>query len=161
MVNDLRIIAVTGFVLVLACSAVPVVAADRPPAMIDDLAWIAGHWRSTEGEAVSEEAWLAPLGGVMLGVHRDVLPTRGAFFEYLRIEERGGSLVYVASPLGRGATEFFLVEQCGPSVVFSNPGHDFPQRIAYTREGDRLTATVEGEMDGELRFEQWVWELLP
>jgi hypothetical protein len=28
--------------------------------------------------------------------------------------------------------------------VFENPAHDFPTRVAYRRDGDRLVATVSG-----------------
>jgi hypothetical protein len=134
---------------------------EEPPASLDAVSWMAGHWRSVTEDVVSEEAWLAPKGGVMLGVHRDVRPDRRAFFEYLRIEARAERLVYVASPMGRGTTEFVLVELEGSSAVFANPDHDFPQRIEYTREGDRMTARAEGRVDGRQRSEQWVWELMP
>jgi hypothetical protein len=31
--------------------------------------------------------------------------------------------------------------------VFADPGHDYPQRIRYAREGDRMTAEI-SLMDG-------------
>ena len=133
----------------------------EPARSIDDLAWMAGHWSATVDGIVMEEAWFEPLGGVMLGVHRDVRPGRSAFFEYLRIEERENGLVYVASPMGRGATDFSLSEIDGMRVVFENPDHDFPQRIIYTRDGGRLTASAEAMVDGKLRSEVWVWQLMP
>jgi hypothetical protein len=48
----------------------------------------------------------------------------------------------------------------GPTeAVFENPGHDFPQRIIYRREGDSLIARIEGEVDGRRRSAQWEWRL--
>ncbi|HMB69863.1 MAG TPA: hypothetical protein VKU85_11145, partial [bacterium] len=36
--------------------------------------------------------------------------------------------------------------------VFSNPDHDFPQRVVYVREGDDgMLARIEGTMNGEER----------
>jgi len=67
-----------------------------------------GHWAATVGDVHMEEAWIGPEGGVMLGVHRDVRVGGTAFFEYLRIEERADGLVYIASRMGRGTTEFAL-----------------------------------------------------
>jgi hypothetical protein len=145
---------------VIVCVATSAVGGDAE-ASIDDLAWMAGHWSGNREGVQSEEGWFAPKGGLMLGVHRDVAPGSRAFFEYLRIEERDGSLVYVASPMGGRATEFRLVEMAGQSVVFENLEHDFPQRIVYARHGNELEARAEGMVKGKKRSERWVWELKP
>lgn len=67
-------------------------------------------------------------------------------FEFLRIIERDGSLVYIAQPGGGEAVEFSLVavksESNAQEVTFENAEHDFPQRIRYTLDGDALTAEV-------------------
>jgi hypothetical protein len=69
-------------------------------------------------------------------------------FEYLRVVERDGGLVYVAQPGGGTATEFVLTELSGTRAVFDNPRHDSPQRIVYELSEDgRLTASV-GFMKG-------------
>jgi hypothetical protein len=52
-------------------------------------------------------------------------------FEYLRIVERDGGLVYVAQPGGGSPTEFALTELDNQRAVFVNPRHDYPQRIVY------------------------------
>ena len=64
-------------------------------------------------------------------------------FEYLRIVERDGGLVYVAQPGGRSPTEFMLTELDKKRAVFVNPRHDYPQRIVYelSKEG-ALTASI-------------------
>jgi hypothetical protein len=120
---------------------------------------MSGHWVGSADDVEMEEAWIEPNGGVMLGVHRDVTPGKSAIFEYLRIEDRDGTVVYIASPMGRGATEFPLLLLGERVAVFENPDHDFPQRIIYRRNGDRLTAQIEGLVDGELRSREWVWVL--
>ncbi len=111
-----------------------------------DIAWLAGAWVGTRGEggAVSiEERWSPPLGGAMLGVSRTV--SRGSMraFEFLRIVERDGGLVYIAQPGGAPPTEFVLTELGGTRAVFENPRHDFPQRIVYELSAeDRLSASI-------------------
>jgi hypothetical protein len=127
---------------------------------LEGLAWLAGHWQGSADGVATEEMWLAPAGGLMLGLHRDVAPGRQAVFEYLRIEAREHGAVYVASPGGGGATEFPLLSAEPMEVVFENPGHDFPQRIIYRREGDALIARIEGEVDGRRRSAQWEWRLV-
>jgi hypothetical protein len=142
----------------LGCLA-PVVATEggAGAARIDDLAWMAGSWATQDGGKTSEEHWTKPAGGLMLGVHRD-LDAGKAAFEFLRIEESGGRLTYLASPQGRPATPFTLVESAAQRAVFANPAHDFPQRILYWREGESLCAAVEGPMNGETVSERWCFE---
>lgn len=104
-----------------------------------------------------EEVWTSAKGGVMLGLHRDVSPGKAAFFEFLRIEERRDTMVYIASPRGLGTTEFKLVKVEDSVAVFENLEHDFPQRIIYRRVGNGLTARIEGIVDGTLEFTEWNW----
>jgi hypothetical protein len=64
-------------------------------------------------------------------------------FEFLRIVERDGGLVYIAQPGGAPPTEFVLTERVGTRAVFENPRHDYPKRIVYelSAEGG-LSATI-------------------
>jgi hypothetical protein len=126
-------------------------------ASLADLAWMAGSWSVTDGGKTSEEHWTRPAGGLMLGVHRDVSGAAAAF-EFLRIEESAGTITYLASPQGRPATPFALVESTAQRAVFANPDHDFPQRILYWREGESLCAAVEGPMNGQNVSEKWCWK---
>ena len=92
----------------------------------------------------------------MLGVSRTVNKKgKTVAFEYLRIVERDGGLVYVAQPNGRPPTEFVLTELRGTRAVFENPRHDSPQRIVYElSDGGVLSASI-GFMNGgrPTRFE--------
>jgi hypothetical protein len=113
-------------------------------AAIGDLAWLAGAWVGTRGSGASmEERWCPPLGGAMLGVSRTVSRGRMSAFEYLRIVERDGGLIYVAQPGGAPPTEFVLSELTTARAVFDNPRHDYPNRIVYelSAEGG-LSATI-------------------
>ena len=71
--------------------------------------------------------------------------------EYLRIEAREDGIVYVASPMGTGTTDFRLTEVSDSRAVFENLEHDFPQKIIYTVTGSRLEAEVGAVQDGEWR----------
>ena len=114
---------------------------------IADLAWIAGDWQTDpSGRAVSEEHWTRPAGGSMIGVSRTLVGDRTVSFEFLRIEVRGESIFYVASPKGRcPATDFKLTRVSGQEAVFENPEHDFPKRIIYRKNSaGGLSAIVDG-----------------
>ena len=121
---------------------------DRPAAArgtLADLGWLAGNWSGTEGRATIEERWTPAAGGAMLAVSRTVKDDTLAAFEFLRIVERDGSLVYIAQPNGRPPTEFVLTAMAADSATFENPAHDFPKMIRYTRRPDgSLEARVSG-----------------
>jgi hypothetical protein len=149
-------LAVAGLAGALLTAHRPVVAA--PPADVTAVAWMAGSWQGSEGGVEMEEVWLAPKGGAMLGVHRDVKQERMVSFEFLRIESDKEGLVYLASPRGQPATPFRLLQITKTKVVFSNPTHDFPQRILYWLADDgRLHAKIEGSQGGKLASEEWSW----
>lgn len=114
-------------------------------ATIADVEWLAGPWVGTRGRPGTtsiEERWSPPLGGSMLAVSRTVTRGKLRSFEYLRIIERDGGLIYVAQPNGTEPTEFTLTEFDATRAVFENPRHDFPQRIVYERAGKDLTASI-------------------
>jgi Domain of unknown function (DUF6265) len=114
-------------------------------AKIADLAWLAGDWAGTHGQSTIEERWTPAGGGAMLAVARTIKDDRLAAFEFLRVVERGGGLVYIAQPNGRPPTEFVMTQVAADSVTFENPAHDFPKMIRYTRKADgSLEARVSG-----------------
>ena len=117
-------------------------------------AWMSGTWRSITGDAVSEEIWSGADGTLMTGMHRDLAPGKKTWFEFLRIENREGNPVYIAMPGGKPAVEFPAVKVEAARITFENLSHDFPQRILYWCEGEKLCARVEAR-DG--KGEQWCW----
>ncbi len=128
-------------------------------AVVGDLEWLAGAWvgtRGTGGATSIEERWSPPLGGAMLGVSRTVSRGKMSAFEFLRIVERDGGLVYIAQPGGASPTEFVLTELGPKRAVFENPRHDYPKRIVYelSDEGG-LSATIGFTKGGTPRRFEW------
>lgn len=122
------------------------------------LEWLAGSWYGMDGTTRVEEVWMRPAAGVMLGMHRDVDSAGLVWFEFLRIETRGGVTTYAAMPGGRPAVLFTMKEMTRTSVIFENPENDFPQRIIYRLgEDGMLHARIEGVKDGVVRSKEWVW----
>ena len=101
---------------------------------------------------------MSPTENLMLGLNTTVVEGRTRGFEFLRIRMQDGKIEYVAMPGGRGETAFVLVEQSEKRLVFANPEHDFPQRILYWLDGERLHARIEGEENGETKGFGWFWE---
>jgi hypothetical protein len=141
-------------VAVPATSQVPA----PPSADIRSAAFLAGCWRlerpGLPAEArIVDEQWMAPAGGLMLGMSRTVSRGRATEYEFTRLEARDGRLlVLVAQPSGQPSAEFRAVEVGEGVLVFENPLHDFPQRVEYRRVGPaRLDARIEGTVQGRAR----------
>ena len=121
---------------------------------IDSLAWLAGCWAGERGERRFEEQWMAPRGGLMLGMSRTVKAGNNELvdFEQLQIREEQGVLVFTARPSRQPQASFRVTAADADGVLFENPTHDFPQRISYRRQPDgSLLARIEGELRGEKR----------
>jgi hypothetical protein len=125
----------------------PAQAAQPARATIAQIAWMAGVWIGTVGANTAEERWTPAAGGAMLGVTRTLRGEKMTGFEFLRISERDGGLVYAAMPNGRSpATEFLLTHVDARSATFENPAHDFPKKIRYSMAEDGvLEAVVSGD----------------
>jgi len=127
-------------------------------ARLEQIAWLAGAWTGTMGTLSIEERWSPPGGGAMLAISRTIKGQRMIAFEYLRIVERDGGLVYIAQPNGYPPTEFVLTLIEDGRAVFVNALHDFPQRIEYARQGAAgLRATISdlaGENAQSFEFER-------
>jgi hypothetical protein len=125
---------------------------------IEQLAFLAGSWAGPEGSAAVEEHWLVPKGGLMLGLGRTVKDGKAVDFEFMRIEQRGDTVVYLASPGGKPATPFPLAAIDATSVVFES-ALEFPRRVSYRKNPDgTLTARIEGTRNGKPAAKEWIWK---
>lgn len=116
------------------------------------LGWIAGCWEQRAGTRVAHEQWMAPLGGMMMGMNRTVAGNVVRSWEQLRIEVLNGRVSYVSQPSGQTLTAFAASLVSDTLVVFENPQHDFPTKILYRKIGtDSLWARIEGPQAGKTK----------
>ena len=117
---------------------------------VESLGWMAGSWVDESGNYRWEEHWSEPLGGTMLGMSRMVRAGQTMFTESVRIEERGGRIVYVVTPSGLPTVEFLLIEHGGWQALFQNPNNAAPHTIGYRLQpdGSLLSWTVT-DKDGQ------------
>lgn len=127
-----------------------------------DLAWIAGCWAGNGG---SEEQWMKPAGGMMLGMSRTVKGGRVVFHEFMTIETKAdGKAVFTARTGGEAKpVEFTAIRQSAEEVVFENAAHDFPQRVIYRRTdgGKGLLGRIEGVEKGKPRAVDFPMKRVP
>jgi hypothetical protein len=126
---------------------------------IDSLGWMSGEWETSDGGTWTEEVWSRPRAGRMIGFSRSGKRDRQTEFEFVRLEpDRDGLPVYLASRDGHSPIPFRLTRADAASATFENPAHDFPQRIAYRRQGGRLIATISA-LDGSHAM-SWTYRLV-
>lgn len=138
-------------------------APEAPEPALPDLGWLAGYWLACESGREVSETWSDLRGGVMLGTSLSLGRGGRLSWEQARIgpSSSGGGISFFAAPSGQRAAEFVMARSASNEAVFENPGHDFPQRLIYRRDGDRLTARIEGQAGGRTRAVQWAYRAAP
>lgn len=143
-----------GFAFLVVTS----VASTEEPLALPD--WMSGYWLSCENGAQIAENWFGASTGTLLGTNLTL--GEQASFEFLRVTANGrGGISYYSMPNGAPATEFTMTSNDGHRAVFENPTHDFPQRVIYWRDGNRLHARIEGEVNGRLESQKWAFRRSP
>jgi len=106
-------------------------------------AFMTGCWNRVDGEHWTQECWMAPKAGIMLGASREGKGTELSSWEQLRIEQvPDGKVTLYASPEGRDWVPFVARSVSATAVEFVNAEHDFPQRIRYELRGAKLLAEI-------------------
>jgi hypothetical protein len=128
-------------------------AVPQPRNSIDSVGWMAGHWIGTGTDDLSEEVWLEPGAGAMLGMWRWATGGKTRLYELLAIAVEEDRIVLRLKhfrPNLHGLEEkdapFVLtaVRAGDHEVVFEGPGTDGLLRITYrSPDPNVLEATVE------------------
>ncbi len=106
-------------------------------------AFMTGCWDLIDGEHWTQECWMEPKAGMMLGASREGTGGKLKSWEQLRIEQSAdGKITYFASPSGRPPLSFEGHAISASAVEFINPSHDYPQRIRYELKGGNLEAEI-------------------
>ncbi len=64
-----------------------------PKASVNDVAWIAGHWKGKAFGGEVEEIWTPPSGGSMMCAFKLVVDSKVKFYEFIAIIEENESLI--------------------------------------------------------------------
>lgn len=118
--------------------------------------FMAGCWNLVEGEHWTQECWMEPRAGLMLGASREGVGEKLKAWEQLRVERSAdGTVVLMASPSGRAPIAFKAKTVSSIAVEFTNADHDFPQRIRYELKDEKLEAEI-SLIDGSKRI-RWTY----
>jgi len=123
-----------------------------PPDTVEKLAWLTGCWLVDGAEPGTGEQWSTAAGGTILGASRTVKGGKTTEFEFVQIRiTEPGQLAYIVQPSGKAPVIFNLLRQDKPrEFIFANLDNDFPSRIIYRHDSDRiLHASITGTLKGK------------
>jgi hypothetical protein len=116
--------------------------------------FLTGCWDVVEGDHWTQECWMEPKAGMMLGASREGMGAKIKSWEQMRVEQSAdGKLTLFASPHGRTAVPFEARAVSANAIEFANASHDYPQRIRYELKNGRLNAEI-SLIDGS-EAERW------
>ncbi len=135
---------------------------DRPSekasSFLNAASWLEGRWENHSKDGVLSEIWERKNDSLYQGASCFVTHNDTVFAEKVDLVQKAdGHLYYIVSVAGQNDEKpvpFQRTSGTETMMVFENPTHDYPTRIAYERrEGDSLVATISGQKDGKPKSE--------
>jgi len=117
-------------------------------ASLDRLDWILGKWKrlNERPDRTSFESWEVDSPGKFAGTGVTLQGKDTVFGEGLSLLIKNGRLYYVADVSHNSEPTYFEVTKITDGgFVCENPQHDFPKKIEYDLEGDRLAVVISGD----------------
>ncbi|MBA3976332.1 MAG: hypothetical protein C0504_19155 [Candidatus Solibacter sp.] len=140
----------------MSIPVLPLLALLSAPPQLQDLAFLAGHWKGPGGPTAFEEVWTRPSGDAMIGMFRIVSNGKTRMTEFMAFEQRETGPVLVMRHFGPGLV---AREEKDAPLVWSleklKPNHavfwieQAGTRLDFLRQGDSLTITLEKTQNGK------------
>jgi len=114
---------------------------------LKDLKWLSGQWERTNNKPGrnGHERWLMKSANELDGVGVTMKGSDTLFIEKLKIIAVDSGIYYVADVAeNKKPVPFKLTSATSSAFVFENSLHDFPKRIEYLRESEKLHVVVSG-----------------
>ena len=134
----------------LFCSGIIYCQSSTPPTTADfkKLGWLEGTWNRTDikpGHS-GHERWARVSDTEWEGLGVTMKGNDTAFVEKLKLVIKDNAIYYVSDiPENKGPVDFTITAISDTGFVCENPGHDFPKKIAYQNEGNKIKATISGD----------------
>jgi hypothetical protein len=141
---------VFSFVFCVLASSVVVSCKQTHSPMVQHPHLLPGLWESTGNIRLFEEWWL-PDDSTLVGRSFSVNGTDTLLLETMELSQRSGQWTFWATPVTQnqgGRSIPFRSTDATDSMVFENPGHDYPNRIVYRLQADTLLHTRTENMAG-------------
>lgn len=127
---------------------------------LNKLEWLLGTWETKTPKGSLYETWKRKSPTEFQGKSYYLKNKDTLLFESVRLIEKDKKLHYIVSVKHQNhelPVDFATTEIKDPtSLVFENPAHDFPQMIAYKKQGkDSLMAEISGMMNGRMASQKF------
>lgn len=117
--------------------------------------WLIGTWENKNAKGSIFETWQQISQIKLSGKSYKIKGSDTIVFENIQLVQENDDLFYVPVVHGQndGLPVRFALKNITPEeMTFENLGHDFPQKIQYTKIGfDSLHAEISGTVSGVLR----------
>jgi hypothetical protein len=114
---------------------------------------LVGTWEDRTSDTLFQfaETWVRTNDTLITGRGWGLAHGDTVFKEELRLIARGDRVIYAARvpDQNQGRWVEFVSRPAGDPLVFENPAHDFPRRIAYIPEGRGWHVVLTGAEQGE------------
>jgi hypothetical protein len=131
--------------LLLASAVFPLLVSAQ--ADVASASWMAGCWVAGSGASQSDEVWMVPHGGMMVGITRTVRGGVARGFELAVLHNKDGNLIFTAYPSVQTPADFQATKVSHEVLRVENAQHDFPQAIeCVPTPPDSLIAHVYGDV---------------
>lgn len=158
-----RTIILLTLILVLSCNQNPKANQDKSletehntkTEIAENLDWLIGNWKRLNEEAEKEtfENWKKINPGEYSGIGFTMQKGDTISQEKMDIIDINGKwTLYVITPGEKEATAFEMNELKNNEITWINDSIDFPKKIKYWIEGDKMKAVISNE-DMEIPFE--------
>ena len=112
------------------------------------LDWLEGTWTRINDKPgrSAHEKWQKISSSEWSGMGVNMKGSDTAFVEKLKLVIKDDNIYYVADIVeNRQPVYFKLTSITNDGFVCENPEHDFPKRISYLKDGEKLAATISGD----------------
>lgn len=126
---------------------------------LEKATWLLGNWHHVSEDGIALEMWEQVSDSSFAGKSCFIVGKDTVSSETVVLEQVGANLYYVPTVKGQNNNQpvkFTLTSASEKQLVFENPKHDFPQKIAYMQvTGDSLVAEISGKMNGKENKQQF------
>lgn len=122
-------------------------------AQLNKANWLVGEWGNRSKEGILTETWTIENDSTFSGKTYFITGKDTAFTETIQLMEKNNKLHYMPTISdqneGKQVT-FLMTSSTDNQLVFENKGHDFPQKIIYSKvTNDSIVAEISGMKEGK------------
>lgn len=127
--------------------------------------WVLGDWQMEDSLGVLTESWTQIDDSTCNGSTYYIKNKKDTIhFETMELMQNEDLLIYTSTVKGENgnqAVSYRLIEDNDSLLVFENKKHDYPQKIAYSKENDTtIKAVIQGIQNKKQKTDSYLFKKL-